>query len=107
MNRSDSSIRQDQLYGAVRTALIGYGILAFTLLSGQMASAGSSSIDLLLWGVGVQVALVIARRLIMRLLAGEICAQALLLLELIGDAASVLLFAIATFSAVALHTQGI
>jgi len=80
-------------YGALRSALIGYGVLAFTFFPPTRA--------LMLWGVGVQIALVIARKLVERQVRDPaIAGQVLTLLELLGDGATVALFAIATLGGI-------
>ena len=80
-------------YGALRSTLIGYGVLAFTFFPPTRT--------LMLWGVGIQVVLMIARKLVERQVRDPaIAAQALMLLELLGDGATVLLFAIATFGGI-------
>jgi len=80
-------------YGALRSALIGYGVLAFTFFPPTRA--------LMLWGVGVQIALVIARKLVERQIRDPaIAGQVLTLLELLGDGATVALFAIATLGGI-------
>ena len=80
-------------YGALRTTLIGYGVLAFTFFPPTRT--------LMLWGVGVQIVLTIARKVVERQVRDPaIAAQALMLLELLGDSATVLLFALATFGGI-------
>lgn len=61
-----SRYRRTWLYGAVRTALIGYGIAAFMLFSRTHVSetgAGEWSAirQMLLWGVGLQLVLLAVR----------------------------------------------
>lgn len=88
---SETQVRKP--YGALRSALIGYGVLAFTFFPPTRT--------LMLWGVGVQIALIIARKLIERRVRdAAIAAQALTVLELLGDGATVLLFAIATLGGI-------
>ena len=80
-------------YGALRSALIGYGVLAFTFFPPTRT--------LMLWGVGVQIALMIARKLVERQVRDPaIAGQVLTLLELLGDGATVALFAIATLGGI-------
>lgn len=89
---SETQVRKPS-YGALRSALIGYGVLAFTFFPPTRT--------LMLWGVGVQIALIIARKLIERRVRdAAIAAQALTVLELLGDGATVLLFAIATLGGI-------
>ena len=80
-------------YGALRSTLIGYGVLAFTFFPPTRT--------LMLCGVGAQIAVIVARRLIeMRVRDPAIAAQALMLVELLGDGVTVALFAIATLGGV-------
>jgi hypothetical protein len=80
-------------FGALRSALIGYGVLAFTFFPPTRT--------LLLWGVGVQIALMIVRKLVERQVRDPaIAAQALTVLELLGDGATVALFALATLGGI-------
>jgi hypothetical protein len=80
-------------FGALRSALIGYGVLAFTFFPPTRT--------LMLWGVGVQIALMIARKLVDRQVRDPaIAAQAQTVLELLGDGATVALFAIATLGGI-------
>jgi hypothetical protein len=79
--------------GAVRSALIGYGVLAFTFWAPTRT--------LMIWGVVVQVAVIVARKLIERRVRDPaIAAQALTLVELLGDGATVALFAFATLGGI-------
>lgn len=95
-----SAQRQQLVYGSIRTALIGYGIAAFTLISARSDSANSGS-SLVLWGLAVQVALMFARVVIKhRIPNAADAARYSLVVELLGDGASVLLFAIGTFGAI-------
>ena len=89
---SETRVRE-RSFGALRSTLIGYGVLAFTFFPPTRT--------LMLWGVGVQIALIIARKLVERQVRDPvIAAQALMLLELLGDSATVLLFAMATFGGI-------
>jgi hypothetical protein len=73
--------------------LIGFGVLAFTFFPPGRT--------LLLWGVGVQIAVILARKLIERQVRDPaIATQALTVVELLGDGATVLLFALATFGGI-------
>jgi hypothetical protein len=82
-----------QSFGALRSALIGYGVLAFTFFPPTRT--------LMLWGVGVQIALMIARKLVERQVRDPaVAAQALTVLELLGDGATVALFALATLGGI-------
>jgi hypothetical protein len=80
-------------FGALRSTLIGFGVLAFTFFPPGRT--------LLLWGVGVQIAVILARKLIERQVRDPaIATQALTVVELLGDGATVLLFALATFGGI-------
>ena len=80
-------------YGLVRSALIGYGVLAFTFFPPTRT--------LMLWGVGVQIAVIVIRRLIERQVRDPAVAdQALTVVELLADGATVALFAIATLGGI-------
>jgi hypothetical protein len=73
--------------------LIGYGVLAFTFFPPTRA--------LMLWGVGAQVAVILIRKLIERQIRDPAIAdQALTLVELLGDGATVALFALATLGGI-------
>jgi hypothetical protein len=96
--------RQDVVYGAVRTALIGYGVGAFTMLLARVQGAPPLSQNLFLLGVALQCVLIALRWLIRRRLDAALAPQALLVLETIGDGATLLLFALATFGGVAAYT---
>ena len=104
---------QQRAYGVVRSALIGYGVAAFTYLfsrSGALGSAGAgqygSAQTLVLVGLALQV-LLIGARLAVRRRASEsaVAAQGLMILELVADGITVLLFAMATLGAV-IHASG-
>jgi hypothetical protein len=80
-------------YAALRSALIGYGVLAFAFFPPTRT--------LMLLGVGVQIAVIVARKLIERQVREpEIAAKALTLLELVADGVTVALFAIATLGGI-------
>ena len=80
-------------FGGLRSTLIGVCVLAFTFFPPGRA--------LLLWGIGVQIAVILARRLIERQVHDPArAAQALTVVELLGDGATVLLFALATFGGI-------
>ena len=80
-------------YTALRSTLIGYGVLAFTLFPPTRT--------LMLWGVGVQIAVIVLRQLIERRVSDPATAgTALMVLELIGDGVTVALFAIATLGGI-------
>lgn len=82
-------------YGAVRTALISYGIAAYAFF---VPHAGR---DYVLAGLGLQLALMAARALIKRQVRdADSAAQALFILELAADGVTVLLFALATLGGI-------
>jgi hypothetical protein len=90
---SEMQSREMRRYGAVRSALIGYGVLAFTFFPPTRT--------LMLWGVGVQVAVIVVRKLIERQVRDPALAgQALMVLELVADGVTVALFAIATLGGI-------
>ena len=77
----------------LRSALIGYGVLAFTFFPPTRT--------LMLCGVVAQVAVIVARKLVERRVRNPaIASQALMLIELLGDGATVALFAIATLGGI-------
>lgn len=101
-----SSLRQQRFYGAVRTTLIGYGVAAFSYLlsrpsaPGEAADAGSAS-SLFLYGILLQLAVLIARVLVKKHASNEAAgAQMLAVIELLGDGVTVLLFAVGTFGGI-------
>lgn len=92
-------------YGALRTVLIGYGtIVAAYLMPRSDEAAGPSGLGdfasasgLMIAGVVVQIVLLLAHALIRRRVGdAQIAAQFSALTELVGDAATVLLFALGT-----------
>ena len=79
--------------GALRSTLIGFGVLAFTFFPPTRT--------LMLWGVCVQIAVMLGRMVIQhRMRDPEIAGQALNVLELLGDGVTVALFAIATLGGI-------
>jgi hypothetical protein len=79
--------------GALRSTLIGIGVLAFTFFPPTRT--------LMLWGVCVQIAVILGRMVIQhRLRDPATAAQALNVLELLGDGVTVALFAIATLGGI-------
>ena len=96
---SETQVR-GRSFGALRSTLIGYGVLAFTFFPPTRR--------LMLWGVGAQIAVIVARKLIERQVRDPAVArQALMLLELLGDGATVALFAIATLGGIMQFEQQI
>ena len=89
---SEAQVR-GRSFGALRSTLIGYGVLAFTFFP--------PSRTLLACGVGAQIAVVVARKIIQRRVRDPaIAGQALTLVELLGDGITVALFAIATLGGI-------
>jgi hypothetical protein len=97
--------RQERVYGAVRTALIGYGTAAFAFLEPvSLSGAAPQAPGLLgnpravvLLGVGLQLLLMIARTLIKRHAPDWAeSGRSMLILETVADGVTVLLFAAAT-----------
>lgn len=94
-----------RVYGAIRTALITYGVVAYGWLVNRAPvpalGLGTPSHRLVLAGVIVQFAL-IGVRFVVRRRAGddERAGQALALIDLVADGITVLLFALGTLGAV-------
>jgi len=101
---------RQRAYGAVRTALVTYGVAAFSYLFSQftpddmpLALGGTiSARSLVLLGLVLQLLLLLAARaLIKRHAPGHAAAvQGFLILELVGDGLTVLFFALGTFGAI-------
>src|SRR5262245_42134996 len=90
---SEMQPREMRHYAALRSALIGYGVLAFTFFPPTRT--------LMLWGIGVQVAVIVVRHLIQRRVGDPALAgTALMVLELVADGVTVALFAIATLGGI-------
>ena len=88
---------QLRLHGAVRTAIIGYGVGAYALFLPQPITR-----QMLLIGIGLQLLVLIARRIAAAYErkagpAGALSPLALFVFELIVDGVTVLLYALATF----------
>lgn len=97
-----SPYKRLRVHGAMRGAIIGYGIGAYTLF--VPASAAPS----LLVGIGLQLLVLVVRRLV----AGREGARALPpaampVFELVVDGITVLLFALATFRGIGHSLSGI
>jgi hypothetical protein len=101
--------RQDRVYGAVRTALIGYGTAAFAFLEPVSLSGAAPQASgilgnpraVVLLGVGLQVLLMLARTLIKRYAPDWAeSPRHMLILETVADGATVFLFAAATLGAI-------
>jgi hypothetical protein len=90
---SEMQSRQLRQYTALRSALIGYGVLAFPFFPPTRT--------LMLWGISVQIAVILLRQLIRRQVRDPALAgTALTVLELLADGLTVALFAIATFGGI-------
>ena len=109
MNFARTPFGQQRSYGVIRSALIGYGVAAWTLLFSRSSALGSapggeasgSAQTLVLGGLALQVLLIAARALIKhRAPESEAAAQGLMILELVADGVTVFLFAWATLGAV-------
>jgi hypothetical protein len=103
--RTDAGHRRtldgERIYGAVRTALIGYGVVAFTYFNVSSGSGLTTqgAPGFVLIGLGLQLFLVVARALIKRY-TPDGATQGMIILELVADGATVLLFAMATFGGI-------
>jgi hypothetical protein len=92
----------------VRAVLITYGTAAYTYLIARAPAGGdpqmlggvASAQQLVLIGLGLQLLLLAVRALIKRYAPDHAAAQSFLLLDLIGDGVTVLLFAIGTLGAI-------
>jgi hypothetical protein len=96
-----SPLEKQRAYGVFRTTLITYGAGALTYLLAKHDAGTLSSRVLLLCGVVLQLLLIGLRALVKRYVpdAGS-AAQASMMLELVGDGVTVLLFALGTFGAI-------
>jgi hypothetical protein len=90
---------QLRLHGAARTAIIGYGIGAYALFLPQPITK-----QMLLIGIGLQLLVLIARKIAA---AYERSGLALFVFELVVDAITVLLFALATFRGIHEYVSGV
>jgi hypothetical protein len=104
-----SPLDRQRAYGAVRTALVSYGVAAFSYLFSQftpddtpLALGGTiPARSLVLLGLVLQLLLLAARALIKRHAPDHAAAvQGFLILELVGDGLTVLFFALGTFGAI-------
>lgn len=104
--RADANARVDaqRRYGAIRTLLISFGVAAFGYLLARtqpVATDSASALTLVAVGIAVQLALLAGGFLIRRHAPDKVSsAQAMFVLELLGDGITVLLFALATLRAV-------
>lgn len=104
-----SLLEQQRFHGVVRTTLITYGVAAFTYLFSQSTSGDPphafggtlTAQSVVLGGLGLQLLLLAARALIKRYAPDRTSAvQGFIVLELIGDGVTVLLFALGTLGAI-------
>ena len=109
MTSAPTPFGQQRSYGVIRSALIGYGVAALTLLFSRSSALGSatggeasgSAQTLVLGGLALQVLLIAARALVKhKAPESETAAQGLMILELVADGVTVFLFAWATLGAV-------
>jgi hypothetical protein len=105
-----------RVHGAIRTALITYGVAVFTYLftrhdsgaSAEVLGSGVSARFVVLGGIVLQLLLIAVRALIKRYAPDRSSAvQGFMILELIGDGVTVLLFALGTFGAIMHGTDDI
>jgi hypothetical protein len=89
-------VRQLRLSGALRSAIIAYGIAAFAFIVPQSATGSRT---MLVAGIAVQVLLLAAHWLAKRY-TGDLAPSAVAIVELIADGVTVLLFALATYMGV-------
>lgn len=91
--RPGAAQQRPRSVGALRSALIGYGVVAFTFFPPTRT--------LMLWGVGVQILVIVVRTLIERRVRDPaVATQALAVVELLADGATVALFAFATLGGI-------
>ena len=84
-------------YGVVRSALIAYGTIAYAYLMVPADGGVVSTRGLMLAGVTVQISLILIHALMRRYVADkDVATQLAAIVELTGDAATVLLFALGT-----------
>jgi hypothetical protein len=103
------AFENERTYGAVRTILITYGVAASSYLFTQSLPDGTLPVYggmfspriLVVLGLVLQVLMIGARALIKRHAPdSDTAAQGMFILELIGDGATVLFFALGTFGAI-------
>lgn len=107
--RSASTTLPPVLYGTFRTAVLGYGVAAFTwlftrrgIIEDPLATDASSTARLLfVAGIGCQLVAMLARWWIRRAFGTEESADAQAIVEVLADGVTVLLFAVATFRGIA------
>lgn len=104
MRDGRQATQKNRAYGALRTALIGYGVTALAFLqfgspgvASQAAGFWGSARGFVLLGIGLQLILMLARALTRRHVADEASAARITdVSELVADGVTVLLFAMAT-----------
>lgn len=99
------TMQKERVYGAVRTALIGYGVAAYSYFQVSASSGTASQTPgnwgsargFVLLGIGLQLVLLLARALTKRYVADSaLAAQIMNVCEIVADGVTVLLFAMAT-----------
>lgn len=104
------TMQKNRVYGAMRTALIGYGVAALAYfqvdsssgIASQAVGNLGSARGFVLLGIGLQLILMLARALTKRYVADEASATQIMdVCELIADGVTVLLFALATLGPIA------
>jgi len=110
------TLEKDRVHGAVRTALIGYGVAAFAYfqfgsspgIASQAVGYWGSARGFVLLGIGLQLILLVARALIKRYVPdGASATQIMSVCEIIADGATVLLFAMATLGSMTRVADGL
>lgn len=105
-----------RLSGTIRSAVIAYGIGAFTLLlardDGPTAGAPRQVLYMVLTGLGLQALLLVVRTLTARYeraagLEVQLSPLAVYLFELIADGVTVFLFALATYRGILQYAGGV
>ena len=108
-------------HGAIRSALIAYGIAAFVYFfppprtngDGEpVLVAATSALQILLVGLALQIVSLAIRKIVTRYerkhgMEGFLSPLALFIFELVVDAVTVLLFALATFRGLASFDNGL
>lgn len=108
MSTRRSALEQQRLVGVVRTTLITYGVAACTYFFARHPGSSTEGVDgmglaqaLALGGLALQLLLVVARLLIKRYGPDQTAVvEGYIILELIGDGVTVLLFALSTLGAI-------
>jgi hypothetical protein len=117
----ESPYERMRRHGAIRSALIAYGIAAFvyffprphTNADGEpVLVAATGALQMLLLGLALQIVSFAIRKIVTRYerkhgIEGFLSPLALFIFELVVDAVTVLLFALATFRGVASFNSGL